>query len=163
MEDCEFLAEDIDLGQLEIEWQRHPARYNRIATTLAEEQSKLARLESQREAIEAEIDSDVRQRPEHYGFAKTTEAAIAGAVAMHDKVIEAKKSVLRCRADIEMLKAAINTMEHRKRALENLVTLHGQNYFSVPRTKSDNEAFRERSARVTDRSASDALNRNRKK
>jgi len=47
----------------------------------------------------------------------------------------AAKEVLRLRHAADVLQAAVTALDHRKKALENLVYLHGQNYFSEPHAR----------------------------
>jgi len=83
---------------------------------------------------------------------KVTESAIASRARIDDEYVELYKELLDAKAESALLDQAVAAMEQRKRMLEILVTLHGQEYFagpSVPRSLVD--AWKEHQGRQTAR------------
>jgi len=124
----------IDLGQLEQEWLKQPRLYEKYATKLAEAKAELVSVEAQFDVTEAEIKLEIRKRPKKFGYAdKPTEAVVKELLVSDLRYQKALKRVNDAKHTVDILVATVNTLEHRKRTLENLVTLHGQNYFSKPK------------------------------
>jgi len=88
----------------------------------------------------AELSQRARLDPDSFGITRVTEGGINAAVQVHPEMIEAQENYIEVSKNAGLLKEATNAMEQRKRMLEILVTLHGQQYFagpSVPRNLGD--------------------------
>jgi hypothetical protein len=126
----------IDLDRLEVEWVNQPIlvyEYNKKAADarLAMDESK-----QQLDVEYAEIDRNIREDPKLYGLEeKTTEAGIKACIIESKAYKVAQKEMFKAKHKVDILNAICIALEHKKRALENLVTLHGQAYFSEPRAK----------------------------
>jgi hypothetical protein len=93
---------------------------------------------------EAEVELDVRSDPAKYKIKDVKEGAIKLRITLHTRVRNAIQSVNEVKHELDIMQARVDALEHKKRALENLVALHGQNYFSSPRQKGvDAEMVRE--------------------
>lgn len=115
---------------LDQEWQQQPLRFMEIATQA---------VESRRDAEQARIARDVqwgdlcraaRECPEKFGIGKVTEGQITEVVTRHPEMVKAEQAVVAAQYQQQMLDRMVQAMEHKKRALENLVTLYGMAYFS---------------------------------
>ena len=129
---------DIDLDRLDEEWLKQPKLYYSAAKELADARLEVDRLKSMMDVAEAELHLDILAHPDTYKLEKTTDAVIKQAVIVH----LSKKSVCRKLREakhlVDLLSSYCTALEHRKRSLENLVSLHGQNYFSRPQATDDN-------------------------
>lgn len=128
-----FLA--IDLSQLEKEWQAQPELYEEYAHKLADARLDLEEEEAKLKVLVAEWDQKVRNKPAKYKIEKESEAAYKNAVAGRPEIQEQEKIIRDGKHRVAILQAAVTALDHRKKALEKLVDLHGQNYFSAPRAK----------------------------
>jgi hypothetical protein len=63
-----------------------------------------------------------------------SEAGVKAAVQCCDKYMNAMRRYFDLAEVVELLKVAVRTMDMKKRMLENLTTLHGQQYFAGPST-----------------------------
>jgi hypothetical protein len=74
--------------------------------------------------------------PENYipKGVKITEGAISSAINSDDKYNEALKQYNDARGDHEIFKLVVNSLEHKRTALSDMVRLHGQQYFASPET-----------------------------
>ena len=129
----------IDESRLDEEWLRQPDLYFKYASQLADAKQRLDQAKAELDLVEAECNKDIRERPEHYGVDRSrntgapTEDAVKKAVVIHDDYQAAVMDIVKHKHEVEVLAAAVNALDHKKRALENLVSLHGQSYFAAPR------------------------------
>ena len=128
----------IDKTRLDEEWIKQPKLYFKYASMLAETTREEQDAKAKRELVKSEIASRIRKNPTKYGLDKATEAAINSVMMKQTKYMEAQNYLLDLRLRIGILQATVNSLNHRKSALERLVSLHGQNYFSTP-VASDKE------------------------
>lgn len=144
----------IDQNALDQEWLRQPNLMYDFAMSVADAKRDVDAFKNELEVIKAEISNSVRSAPEQYGLAKVTESAIASAVLQTKEYQDAMQQAVELRHKYDVMVAAVNALEHKKRALESLVSLHGQNYFSTPRVDAESkEAFEEQSKRSVRRSS----------
>jgi len=104
------------------------------------------------EIIEAKLQMDCRKNPENFGVTKLTEAVVMAAVKCHAKYQKAYEEYLEAKENASLLEKAVFAMEQKKRMIENLITLHGQQYFagpSVPRNL--NECWMEHQKTIEDK------------
>lgn len=144
---------EIDMNRLDEEWTNQPKLYFKYAEKLAEAKERAARREAQleasndhRKAVRAELDLKIRKKPKKYlgTDVKMTETAITNCILVHPKykvaqelVYEAKENLIETNKKVSSGYSIVFMLDHRKCALERLVTLWGQNYFSTP--VADNE------------------------
>ncbi len=92
------------------------------------------------ELVENGLSLDCRSNPDKYNLTKVTEAAIASSIKCTSEYQDAASALTNARHEAGLLDAAVTAMEQRKRMIEVLITLHGQQYFagpSVPRDLGD--------------------------
>ena len=133
----------IDQNRLDAEWLKQPQLYYEYAVILADAKEALGRARAKREVVVAEIDKDVRLRPEKYGVEKITEGVVEKTVILQERYQVANKGVIGAKHDVDIAQAAVDTLDHRKRALQDLVQLRMANYFSEPRMKGGKEQMDE--------------------
>jgi len=127
----------IDPNALDVEWVEQPTQFFNVAEQAAEARREVDRAKLALEVTEATLDNDIRSNPAKYGLPKVTETALKSAMHLTEEYQEAQKALSEAQYEKAMLDAATQAWDQRKRALENLVSLHGQSYFagpSVPRT-----------------------------
>ena len=127
----------IDVDALDVEWAEQPTlmlKYTRIA---AEARMELEEAKEKVGIVKAEIDLQIREDPEKFGLIKITEAAIQSTIALEDSFIKVNSKCLKTAYELEMAQGAVRAMDQRKQALENLVKLHGLQYFAGPKVPRD--------------------------
>lgn len=134
----------IDENMLDEEWIGQPRLFFQHAEKLAGARNALDEAKVRLEIVKAGLSRAIREDPASFGLPKITEASVEAAICEQAKFITAQSEVRHLKHKVDVLAAAVTALDHRKKALENLVTLHGQNYFSVPqaRTPEDREAVR---------------------
>lgn len=129
----------IDPEALDVEWLRQPQLMLRYASELAEARTQADFAKDALDVAEAEIDADIRANPAMYigDDKKLTEATVSGLVTRDQKVRSRAEQLNRARESVGLLQAAVNAIETKKTALENLVRLLGQQYFAGPKEPRD--------------------------
>lgn len=124
---------------LDEEWVGQPQLYFKYAMELADARRDLDEAKSELDVVRAELDRDIRLDPETYHCPKLVETSIANCILLQDNYIKATETVNKAQHLVNMLMAVTIALDHRKRALENLVVLHGQSYFASPKAKRGSE------------------------
>lgn len=140
---------DIDQLHLDKHWVEQPRLYLQHAKLLADARRELDRLKSELELTHAELDKEIRTSPEEYDIEKVSEKAIENCILTQKRYLTANAAVIDAKHAVDVYQAFVSALDHRKRALENLVDLHGQSYFATPRATGDNsEAMQEAEQRI---------------
>jgi len=127
----------IDPNALDVEWLDQPKKFFDVAEQAAEARRGVDRAKLALEVTEAELDNDIRTNPLKYGIAKITEPALKAAMRMTDKYQKAQTALADAQYEKAMLDSATQAWDQRKRAIENLVSLHGQSYYASPSAPRD--------------------------
>jgi len=123
---------DLDKHRLDDEWIEQPRAFREMAEKLADARRDMAQAKAQFELVEAELSLAVRKRPEDFGLEKTTESSIGSMVIVQKKYKEAQQDYIDAKHQVDVLEAGVNALDHRKKALENLVQLQARDYFAAP-------------------------------
>lgn len=123
----------IDETALDVEWLQQPSLMMRYTTHEAKIQYELDVAKSRLSLIQSELDQKIRTDPESFDIAKVTEGAVMAVLQQQDKYKEAQAEVHQVSFELNVAKGAVKAFAQRKDALENLVKLHGQQYFAGPR------------------------------
>ena len=124
---------EIDPNELDREWVRQPGLYHKYAVDLADARRDFEQAKTALDIAAADVDSVIRSKPEKFGLEKVTESGVKAAVLSSREYKSATDAVHAARHRVDVLQAAVTTLDHRKKALENLVDLRLANYFSEPR------------------------------
>ena len=127
----------IDDSALDIEWLEQPQLMIKYIRHASQTSRDLDKAKENLDIVKAEIDLKIRSNPEKYGLEKVTEAAIQNTILTSKQYQEVNQTMLDVKYEAEMAKGAVRAMEQRKDALENLVRLHGQQYFAGPKVPRD--------------------------
>jgi len=126
---------NMDEHNLDEMWLNQPRLYHKYAKKLANAKQHLEEEKAELELCKAELDRDIRSEPGQFNLEKITENVVSSTIIIQDKYQQRQAEVIDLKHQVDILQAAVTTLDHRKRALENLVSLHGQDYFSSPRAK----------------------------
>ena len=141
----------IDETALDVEWLEQPRlmmKYTRYAADTRQEMD-LAR--ENLDLVRAELDKKIRNDPDRYDLVKITEGAVTNTIIAQPAYKDAMERFLVTKYEYEVAQGAVRAFDQRKSALENLVRLHGQQYFagpSVPRDLSKEWEQREKERRI---------------
>lgn len=150
----------IDETVLDLEWLEQPNLMLKFTRYSAEMRKVADEIEAELDVIKAEVEKEVREDPEKFGIKKITEAAVKAAILLDTRFIKVNKDLIQAKFEAKVAEGAVKAFDHRKDALENLVKLHGQQYFAGPRVLRDlHEKAEERREKINKGIAS-ALQRN---
>jgi len=134
--DTHFL--DIDADTLDKALVEQPALFFKHSKRLADARLALDEAESAFDVTKAELSLMIRDFPKKFGLGdKVTEGSVNAVLSSHESCQKAQRKIHRCKHNVELLSSMVKALDHRKRALEKLVDLHGQNYFSSPRVAGE--------------------------
>lgn len=128
----------IDPEALDVEWLNQPVLFLKYSNKASDARRELDESKEFLEYTKAEVETEIRTNPDKYGLeGKTgkapTEAQFKNAVTLHERVVEAQANCITKAQEYAHWQNASNAFDQRKKALENLVFLHGQQYFAGPR------------------------------
>lgn len=123
---------DVSIYELVEGWLAQSGLMKYYCDQMALAKKEAAEAKASRKVILAEIDYNIRKEPKKYGMHKVSESAIQNMVIMQEDAIAANQEVIDAEHKVDVLQGWISSLVDRKHSLENLVTLYGQQYFSVP-------------------------------
>jgi hypothetical protein len=123
---------DLDDTRLDDAWRGHSKHVFDAMRKVSDLRAIVERCKARVALVKATVSMEVRRSPEDFEVDKVTDASVAAAVASNKRVTQAEDRLIDAKHDLERWEAAVTALDHRKKALENLVTLHGQGYFSEP-------------------------------
>ena len=135
-DDESFLS--IDPDRLDKEWLGQPGLFFEWAERAASARQAHDRAKVERDVVKADLSRSIREDPVKFDLEKVTESQVTAAILLQPEFKEAEEAVADAAYAMRMADAAVTALDHRRRALENLVHLHGQNYFSSPRSRDEN-------------------------
>lgn len=128
---------EINPEELDLEWLQQPMLYARYAQETTRLKAHADRMKEEAEVVYASVAYEVRANPEQFGLTKVTEAGVEQAIRLSRRFQEAKEAQFAAAEEAAQGFNALQALEHRKSALENLVKLHGAHYFSGPSVPHD--------------------------
>jgi len=111
--------------------------------------------------VKAKLDKAMRADPDKYDIARISEGAIINNILLQPEYAEANTKFITANYEYGVARAAVWAFDQRKTALENLVRLHGQQYFAGPRIPRDLTEERQLRQRHSDQKVGKAMKRRR--
>ncbi len=151
---------DIDPMKLDQEWVKHPKQYHVWAKKFADAQFEFDKSKSKLELVKATLDSEIRSQPESFGLSKITENVVTNTIITQPEHRQATKELNEKRHELEILKAGVTALEHKKRQLTVLAELWIRDYYSTPTvhgTSEEGKDFEKRTARERGRKRREQL------
>lgn len=137
----------IDHNALDIEWIEQPSLMLKYGRKSAEARRSADLAKEELEVTKASLDSEIRSNPEKFGLAKVTEGSIQSAVLLSPQYQEANQKYIEAKYEMDLTRYAVDSISMKKDALENLVRLHGQEYFAGPKMPRNLDSEWEEKAR----------------
>ena len=141
---------DIDITRLDEEWLMQPRMAHEVIDKYRASQAQLRRAKALFAKKEASVRLHIRRNPEKYELpVKTTEKMIDEVLQQQKRFQEAQADFFKAQDNVDRLHVNVESMETRKKALEHLVRLHGQDYFATPKiTVGAEDKIKERMVRA---------------
>lgn len=131
---------EIDEDNLDREWLGQSALYCKYAQRAARERFKVDEAKARLDVVRAKLDKAIRSDPGEFDLEKVTESQVSNTILLQPDYEDALKAVHEAQYDVRMVEAAVGALDQRRKALENLVYLHGQQYWSTPRANDETSA-----------------------
>ena len=128
---------NIDESALDVEWLQQPSLMKRYADMATKAERNEALKKESLDLLRAQFDLLIRKTPEDFKIDKITEAVVANTILTLEDYQEANKEYLEAKFERKNADNAVKAIEQKKTALENLVKLHGQQYFAGPSVPRD--------------------------
>lgn len=128
---------EIDETGLDVEWLSQPRLTMKYAKHAAETKRLADMAKEKLEVIKSTLDLAIRTDPAAYGVTKITESAIQSVITLSPEYQKVNQDAIDARYEQDMARYATQAVNDRKDALENLVRLHGVQYFAGPRIPRD--------------------------
>jgi len=134
----------IDKYSLDQEFEKHPMLYHEFAMDMIQAEDEKDRAKDQLELLRAELDVAIRNNPKAFQMEKVTEAAINSTIIQTERFKVAQDYYNSCVSNFKILKVAVESLNQKKTALENLVKLYLGEYYSkeVPKEIKENATER---------------------
>lgn len=134
----------IDPYNLEEEWTKQSTLYKQYADEYADARRELAEAQSALEVAKAKCKLAIRQNPGDFGLKKATNDSVEEAAALSESIQEAEQEVCDARHRVDVLGGAKEALDHKKKALGDLVSLYLSDYYSGPTaSKGDRERIKQ--------------------
>ena len=122
----------IDKFNLDVEWEMQPAKYIEWATKLSVAILERDQCKQRIDVLRAQLDRKLRVELEKQLGKKPTEGAISAAIDLEQTYQDIQDEYHQINYQVNILTAARNAFEQRKKALEYLTQLYLSSYFSKP-------------------------------
>lgn len=126
---------NIDPDALDVEWLRQSNLYIKYSEALSKARRYLDKLKDKLDVMRSEFDLAIRKDPAKY-FGKDfklTENAVQSKIMSFSEYREVQENILEAKYNVDVLSAAVRSLEQKKESLENLVKLLGMQYFASPK------------------------------
>lgn len=127
----------IDESALDVEWLNQPNLMFLYSAALAEAESELDGFQEELSLLKADIDKEIRESPKNFDIdinkIKLTETLISNTVNKQEEVQELNKKILDAKYEVKVLKGGVESMQHRKFALQGMVELFSRQYYAGPK------------------------------
>jgi hypothetical protein len=127
----------IDESALDTEWLAQPKLMLVYGNYTAEKRKEVDIVKEKLDIVKAKLDRKIRENPESFGLSKITETVVQNAIISHIEYQTVSKSYIEAKYELDVAMVAVRAIDQKKQALENLVKLHGQQYFAGPKVPRD--------------------------
>ena len=127
----------IDPSALDVEWLEQASLMIKYVKHAAQTRLELDKAKDVLDICKAGLDKAIRADPEAFEILKLTETVILNTIIVEGEYQKVNEIYLETKYESDMAKGAVQAIEHKKSALENLVKLHGQQYFAGPSVPRD--------------------------
>lgn len=129
----ENFSPEINELKLDQEWLGQPNMVWEYAKKKALANKRVSEAKAALKVTIAELSKAIRAEPLEYGLDKVTESTVENTILLQKEHRVDQQALIDAEYNADILGAAVAALQDRRRALEGLVELHGQNYFSDPR------------------------------
>jgi hypothetical protein len=137
------LNNEIDENNLLHEWKRQAALMLEYGILLADAMEDEDTAKAKLAITAAELDRDIRAAPQEYNLVKATESTVPNAITEQPEHQVATKKLHKARHRVRVLRAAVDSLAHRKSTLQGMTDLFLRQWYADPRTPGQPAELRE--------------------
>jgi hypothetical protein len=126
-----------DPNRLDDCWLNQPKLRLAYGFERADARKELSQSRAELEVEEAELEMAIRTKPDRFGLEKVTEATIKACVVNQESYQAAKSKVIEAQHEVDMLDAALDAIDDRRHALQDLVKLWLTDYYGQPKAPDE--------------------------
>lgn len=127
----------IDENALDLEWLSQPLLMLKYTEAAASARREVDRVKELLAVERAGIDKKIRKDPDKYDIEKITESVISNTIIMQKSYKDIQTDVIEAQYEYQMMQGAVQAVDQRKQALENMSKLLGLQYFAGPKIPRD--------------------------
>ena len=127
----------IDLSKLHVECQQQSSNYLEVCDLLADANKYKDKCKNYLEYIYSDLNIKVLSRWNKYFDSKPSVDAIKAWIFKHRKYIKAQKELLEATRKVNQLTGVRSSLDHKKKALELIISLYNSGYWSEPHLKGE--------------------------
>jgi hypothetical protein len=139
---------EIDKFALDEEWLKQASLYFQWSLIYSQALMERDRNKQKLELVKAELESQIRANPERFNLKKGTEGEISSSILLQDEYKEALEIYQKSVYDLNIISSAIEALNHKKTALDNLTKLFLSGYYSKNVVSKESETFIEKDVRI---------------
>lgn len=135
--------EDLQINKfsLDDEWTKQPNLFHKWSTELSQIEMERDRAKEKIELVRAELDLKIRSDPDSFNLSKVTEASVQSAIVTSEGYQKAVDEYLKLKYNHKVIQSAIESLNHKKYALDNLVRLYLSEYYLKESPPKDRNAM----------------------
>ncbi len=137
---------EIDKFALDDELLLQAILYLKWSEAKAQAEMERDKSKEQLDLVKAKLDISIRKNPGIFGLEKITEGAISNIILVQDEYQQAEIAYLEYRYSHNVISGALEALNHKKSALENLVKLFLNNYWADGRMDKEAEKLIEQAS-----------------
>jgi hypothetical protein len=134
---------DIDKFSLDDEWAKQPSTFHKWSMQLAEAEMERDKAKEEIDLVRAELDLAIRTDPIKFKLEKITESAVNSAIITNEKYRKSLDEYNQLKYNHRIIQSAIESLNHKKYALDNLVRLFLSEYYLRDAPPKDRTAMLE--------------------
>lgn len=147
----------IDENALDVEWLEQPMLMLKYTKQEAQARKALDLAKEALDLVKATLDKAIRSNPADFGLDKLTETIVVNTIILADDWKAANEEVIQKSYELNIYTSAVKAIAQRKDALQNLVQLHGLQYFAGPTSPHDLSTQRRMYSEAKKKSANNAV------
>jgi hypothetical protein len=128
---------NIDEHGLDVEWLKQSSLMLKYGKHAARMKLDMDHAKEELDVTKAQLDRDIRAFPDNYNLSKLTETIVSNTIIIQPEYKDANNQYLNAKYEYDIAMVAARAIDQKKTALENLVRLHGQQYFAGPTVPRD--------------------------
>lgn len=141
----------IDRNKLDLECEQHADVFFNACVELTEAKERVELLERLYKKKRGEIFIQMKKDPIMFNLDNASDKTCEQYLLNEPELVQLEERLLSLQSEVAIRQAFVSALDHRKRMLSDLVTLHGQSYFAKPQGTPEGEKVVREQAKASSR------------